>query len=67
MSPALAGRFSTTAPPAKPLVSILNLYPKIFKVVQAAAFRLVTNKNIEMLSNTKARLSAHEYNVLGSI
>lgn len=53
--------------PMKPLVSILNLYPKIFKVVQATAFRPVTNKSIQMPSNTKARLSAHEYNVLGSI
>ena len=53
--------------PMKPLVSIFNLYFENFKVFRATAFRLITNKNVEMPSHTKARWSTHEYSVLGSI
>lgn len=36
-----------------PLVSISNLHPKRFKVVEAITFRLVSNKKIEISSNIK--------------
>lgn len=39
--------------PMKLLVSIFNLYFENFKVLRATAFRLITNKNVEMPSHTK--------------